>query len=371
MVKGKKIILGMSGGVDSSVCAYLLKKQGYDVIGLFMQNWDTYTNGDFLGHTNNEDKQCNVQKDFQDAQLVAKHLGIPIYRVNFIKKYWQDVFQYTINEYKKGDTPNPDILCNKYIKFGEFIKYCQKTFQTDQIAMGHYATTKIINNKKYLTLAKDDNKDQTYFLCWLTQYQLDCVTFPIGNLAKDEVRQIAKKIKLPVWDKKDSTGICFIGERKFKDFLKNYIKPKSGKIIDIQSREVVGTHEGVMFYTIGQNKNLNLSGQQLKYYVCKKDVKNNILYVVTKKYQTKFLTSTGCVLKEFNWINGNDIKISKQILIRFRHRQPLIKGTLTILPDGKITLKYPKTLAVACGQFAVIYQGKKCLGGGIICDFLS
>jgi tRNA-specific 2-thiouridylase len=165
MLKKKRVVLGISGGVDSSVCAYLLQKQGYEVIGVFMQNWDNYVNNDFFGHTKNEDKQCNVYKDFSDVEKVSKILNFKVYKVDFIKEYWDNVFQYTIEEYKKGETPNPDVLCNKYIKFGSFLKYAKEKFNCDLIAMGHYAGSKIINKKKYLTLAKDSEKDQTYFLC--------------------------------------------------------------------------------------------------------------------------------------------------------------------------------------------------------------
>ncbi|MDR3249475.1 MAG: tRNA 2-thiouridine(34) synthase MnmA [Mycoplasmataceae bacterium] len=362
--KIKKIVLGMSGGVDSSVCAYLLKKQGYRVIGLFMQNWDSMLNNDILGHKANEDKECNAYKDFNDAKSVGEKLGIEVYKVDFIKKYWDDVFKYLIREYKQGRTPNPDVLCNKYIKFDAFINYAKQKFNCDNIAMGHYADTKIMNGKKYLTLSKDEDKDQTYFLCWLNQNQLNKCTFPLGNLTKIQVRDIAKKVGLNTFNKKESTGICFIGERNFKDFLKNYIKPKSGNIIDIVPTKPIGKHDGIMYYTIGQNKNLNLGGNNTKYYVCKKDVKKNILYVVNEKNKSKYLVSTKCELEEFNWIN-NAIPENKNILIRFRHRQKLIKGKFEI-KNKKIFLFYTPTLSVANGQFGVLYQNNVCLGGGII-----
>jgi tRNA-specific 2-thiouridylase len=353
----------MSGGVDSSVCAYLLKKQGYEVIGVFMQNWDSYLNNDIKGHLKADTKQCNAQKDFQTAKLVANKLGIKIYRTEFINKYWNKVFCYLINEYKGGRTPNPDILCNKYIKFDEFIKHAQEHFQCKNIAMGHYANVLHKKNHFYLTKAKDKDKDQTYFLCWLTEEQLQHTTFPLGNLLKSKVRAIAKNIGLENWSKKDSTGICFIGERNFKDFLSNYLSYKRGKIIDVTTKAIIGYHDGVAFFTYGQNKGMNLSGCAQRYFVCGKDLKKNILYVCTENSKNKYLATTKCSLTKFNWING--IPKSKNVFIRFRHRQKLIKGTFDYF--GKdINLNYPQTLAITPGQFAVLYQGKICLGGGIV-----
>ncbi len=364
MKNKQKVVLGMSGGVDSSVCAYLLKKQGYEVIGLFMQNWDSYLNNDFLGNVSETKQTCNVQKDFNDAKKVADKLGIKIYRVDFIKEYWDKVFKYLIAEYKKGRTPNPDVLCNKYIKFNEFIKYATKKFKCDKIAMGHYANVKKSKDQYYLTKAKDENKDQTYFLCWLNQDQLSKTLFPIGNLPKDEVRKIAHEQGLDNWNKKDSTGICFIGERKFKDFLNNYIPIKKGKVVDIVTKKVVGQHDGMTFYTIGQNKNLGLGGKQNKYFVCLKDFKKNIVYVVDSVNKDKYLTSTKCEVEQFNWINPNPKKSGK-VQIRFRHRQELIDGKYEI-KNKKIMLTYKPTLSVTPGQFAVLYSGSKCLGGGIV-----
>lgn len=362
--KKTKVVLGMSGGVDSSVCAYLLKKQGYEVIGLFMQNWDSYLNNDFLGNVNESKQTCNVQKDFNDAKAVADKLGIKIYRVEFIQQYWDKVFKYLIEEYKKGRTPNPDVLCNKYIKFNEFIKVAKNKFYCDKIAMGHYANVKKIKDQYYLTKAIDENKDQTYFLCWLNQKQLSKTIFPIGNITKDEVRKIAHEQGLDNWNKKDSTGVCFIGERKFKYFLNNYLPIKKGKVIDIVTKKVVGEHDGITFYTLGQNKNLGLGGQKNKYFVCKKDFKKNIIYVVDQNNKEKYLSSIKCEVVKFNWINKNQKKSAK-INIRFRHRQELIDGKYEI-KNNKVILTYKPTIAVAPGQFAVLYSNKKCLGGGIV-----
>ncbi len=361
-----KVVLGLSGGVDSSVCAYLLKKNGYDVIGLFMQNWDPYVNNDFLGHKTNDAKKCDAQKDFSDALVVGKKLNINVYYTEFIEKYWNDVFKYVIEEYKKGNTPNPDILCNKYIKFDAFFKYAFEHFQCDYIAMGHYANVEYKNNEYFLKKSKDKLKDQTYFLCWLNQKQLSKIIFPIGNLLKKDVRKIAKNNNLDIWNKKDSTGICFIGERKFKDFLKNYIDVKPGKIIDIQTNKVVGKHDGIMFYTLGQNKSLGLSGQKDKYYVCKKDTTNNIIYVVNKQNKDLFLSSTQCLLSKFNWINDYHLWINKRIKVRFRHTGELIDCKFEIKNKDQIILRYKSTINVTPGQFAVLYCNNYCLGGGII-----
>ncbi len=360
-----KIVLGMSGGVDSSVCAYLLKQKNYDVIGLFMQNWDPYVNFDFLGHTIGNKKTCDAQKDFNDAKLVANKLNLPIYRTEFIKKYWDKVFKYVIDEYKSGNTPNPDILCNKYIKFNEFINYANDKLKCDKIAMGHYANIKYKNGEYFLTKAKDKDKDQTYFLCWLNQQQLSKVIFPVGNLKKSKVRKIAKEQNLVNWNKKDSTGICFIGERKFHDFLLNYIKQKPGDIIDIETNEVLGQHDGIMFFTIGQNKNLGLNGLKYRYFICKKDIDKNILYVVNEKNRKKYLISNYCELKSFNWINDYHQWLNKKIKVRFRHRMKLIRTKFKIEGD-KVILSYKKSLGVTKGQFAVLYCGKFTIGGGII-----
>lgn len=363
----KNVVLGLSGGVDSAVCAYLLKKSGKDVTAVFMQNWDPYVNHDFLGHYRGEDaNKCNAQKDFADAKLVANKLGIKIYYTEFIQKYWDQVFKYLIKEYKKGNTPNPDILCNKYIKFDAFFQYVKANFKCDKIAMGHYARVEYKNHQYYLKKAKDQRKDQTYFLCWLNQKQLQKAIFPIGDLLKNDVRKIAHTQHLDVWNKKDSTGICFIGERKFKDFLQNYLPIKNGPMIDIISNKKIGTHQGIMFYTIGQNKTLGLSGQTDKYYVCKKDVKNNILYVVDSKHKAKYLTSNYCVLKQFNWINDPEQWAKQPIFVRFRHMGKLIPCRFQIKANHDVVLHYENTLSVTNGQFGVLYTKTYCLGGGII-----
>ena len=254
-----KVLLGLSGGVDSAVAAYLLQKQGYDVTACFMRNWDSLANNDYLGNPNINNSQCPQEKDYDDAVLVAKKLRIELLRIDFVKEYWDDVFSYLIREYENGRTPNPDIFCNKYIKFDAFLKFAlDKGF--DMISMGHYAKRIDKDNKAYLCKSFDQNKDQTYFLSQISQLQLKYSLFPLGDIDKKEVRKIAHDLGLEIADKKDSTGVCFIGERNFKEFLKNYIPAKKGNIVDIDTGRVIGIHDGVMYYTIGQRKGLGIGG---------------------------------------------------------------------------------------------------------------
>ena len=266
-----KVVVGMSGGVDSAVSAYLLDKEGYEVIGLFMKNWDSNINNDKEGIT---DGICPQEQDFKDAKSVCDYLGIPLYRVDFIKEYWDTVFTYFLEELKKGRTPNPDIMCNKYIKFDLFKKEAKK-LGADYIATGHYARME----KGRLLRGVDSNKDQTYFLSQVKPSEFKDVLFPVGGLTKPEVRQIALEAGLPVAEKKDSTGICFIGERHYQDFISNYLKGKEGDIVDIDTLEIIGKHKGLMNYTIGQRRNVGLSGDAKRHYVCGKNVEKNILYV--------------------------------------------------------------------------------------------
>ena len=246
----KKVVIGLSGGVDSSVAAILLKEQGYEVIGLFMRNWDSTINNDYLGNPNLNESICPQEQDYNDALKVADKIGISLYRIDFIKEYWDDVFTYFLDELKKGRTPNPDIMCNKYIKFSAFVKEA-KRLGADYIATGHYA--KMENGR--LMRSKEKNKDQTYFLSQLSKEQLENVIFPLGDIEnKSEVREIAKKYDLVTASKKDSTGICFIGERNFKNFLKNYLPSKEGDMVNIDTNKIVGKHQGLMYYTIGQRK---------------------------------------------------------------------------------------------------------------------
>ncbi len=361
----KRVVIGMSGGVDSSVSAYLLKKSGYDVIAVYMQNWDPYLNNENIKQ--DVDSVCDAEQEFMVAKEIADYLEIPIYKTNFIKEYWVNVFEPFLDEYKKGNTPNPDVLCNKYIKFGAFHEYCFENFNVDFIATGHYARKHFNekNNIFELQEAKDDFKDQTYFLCSLNQKQLSKSLFPIGHLTKEEVRNIAKGAGLLNWNKKDSTGICFIGERNFKEFMNSYIDNNKGKIIDILTGDILGEHNGIHLYTIGQRKGLNLSGLHSKYFVCKKDAENNVVYVTDTIHENKYLFSKKAWLKDFNWISY--IPTNNIVEMRFRHTQKKIKGKFLIGENKEVILFYDeKSKSVTNGQYAVLYQDGICLGGGII-----
>lgn len=355
-----KVIVGMSGGVDSSVSAYLLKAQGHEVVGVFMRNWDSIVNNDILGNLDVNNDICPQEKDYQDALKVAKQLGIDLFRVDFISEYYDLVFQNLIDEYSKGRTPNPDILCNKLIKFGVFIEYVTKKFPDyDFVAMGHYA--KISDNKLYKPV--DNDKDQTYFLAQLTSKQLAKVIFPLANLTKQTVRKIAHEQKLFTADKKDSTGICFIGERKFTDFLKNYIPAQPGKIVDIVSNEVVGNHEGVMYYTIGQRRGLNLGGLKLPYYVAGHNLEEKIIYVAND-LDNAYLQSNKALITNVNWII-KDYK-PKNLTVKFRYKSPAIKANIKWV-ESDIVITYASGFsAVTPGQQCVFYDDDLCLGGGII-----
>lgn len=362
----KKVVIGMSGGVDSTVAAYLLKKQGYDVIGVFMQNWDPFLNNE-KNYPNNENSVCDAEVEFLVAQQAAKKLDIPIHKVNFIKEYWSQVFEPFINDYKNGITPNPDVLCNKYIKFGAFHKYCIENFAVDYVATGHYAKKGFDNDKNVYLLkeAKDEHKDQTYFLCSLSQTQLAKALFPLQDLTKEEVREIAKSNDLANWNKKDSTGICFIGKRDFATFLESYIENIPGDIIDIKTSKVVGKHKGIHYYTIGQRKGLELSGFKSKYFICKKDTTTNTIYVTDIENENDFLYSCKAVVRDFNWISY--VPENNNVEIRFRHTQKKIFGKFYLLKNNRIELLYEqKSKAVTPGQYAVIYQDGICLGGGQI-----
>ncbi|MBZ4203490.1 tRNA 2-thiouridine(34) synthase MnmA [Mycoplasma tauri] len=360
-MKKEKVILGMSGGVDSSVCAYLLLQKGYDVEGLFMRNWDSMLNNDFLGNENISQEICSQEQDYLDALMVAKKLGIKLHKINFVNEYWNDVFTYFIDEYKKGRTPNPDILCNKFIKFQAFSNYAFNELKGDYIAMGHYA--KVIDGKLYR--ASDLNKDQSYFLAQLTTEQLKKVIFPLAEIkTKDEVRKIANDLNLATANKKDSTGICFIGERKFTKFLQNYIPMKPGDIVDITNNKKIGTHEGCFYFTIGQRKGLNLGGQSEAYYMCGKDVYKNIVYVAPSSDRS-YLMSDSLIATDVTFNHDNyDLN---NLSAKFRYRQKDIKIKLEFLTKDTIKIYYPdESEAVTPGQQVVIYDGEKCVGGGTI-----
>ncbi len=353
----KTVVIGMSGGVDSSVAAYLLKKEGYNVIGLFMRNWDSVINNDYLGNPNLDNDICPQEVDYNDAVEVCKKLDIPLHRVDFVKEYWDNVFTYFLDELNKGRTPNPDVMCNKYIKFDAFFKKA-KELGADYIATGHYA--RVIDGK--LCKAVDDNKDQSYFLAYVDKNKFKEVIFPIGELTKPMVRKIAVELDLVTARKKDSTGICFIGERNFRNFLKNYLPNMPGDIVDIETKEVLGRHIGLMYYTLGQRRGLNLGGNELKHYVCEKDLKNNILYVANGD-ENKYLFTTSALVENFNFLTDDR---PSQCNCKFRYRQKDVSVNVEYLEDNMIKVSYTNVKAVTPGQFCVLYDNDVCLGGGII-----
>lgn len=362
----KTVVVGLSGGVDSSVAAALLIEQGYNVIGLFMRNWDSTTNNDILGNPTINDEVCTQEVDYQDAALVAEKLGIPLYRVDFIEEYWNHVFTYFLEEYKKGRTPNPDILCNKYIKFDAFIKHAEQ-FDPDFIAMGHYARVEHGEHPKMLR-GVDSNKDQTYFLSQLTEKQLSKTLFPIGDIDKKEVRRIAHKYDLATKDKKDSTGICFIGERDFNKFLSNYLPSKPGNMVTLEG-EVVHKHAGLMYYTIGQRKGLGIGGSNKfgnePWFVIGKDLDKNEL-IVGQGFHHDTLYSDSCLVEDVNLINLKHFDGELKCTAKFRYRQSDNDVTISFV-DNQLMVRFDTDVrAVTPGQAAVFYDGDVCLGGGFI-----
>ena len=353
----QKVVIGMSGGVDSSVAAILLKKLGYEVIGLFMRNWDSTINNDFLGNPNLNNDICPQEEDYNDAKAVCEKIGIPLYRVDFVKEYWDYVFTYFLDELKHGRTPNPDIMCNKYIKFDYFIREAKK-LGADFIATGHYARIK----DGYLLRGVDNNKDQTYFLSQLTKEQISNVLFPIGDLEKSEVRKIASEYGLVTAKKKDSTGICFIGERNFKKFLENYLPNIPGDVVDIKTNEKVGEHIGLMYYTIGQRKGLNIGGHDEKMFVVGKNLDKNVLYISYGE-DNEYLISDSAVIEQ---VNFNCELRPNECTAKFRYRQMDHDVKLEYLENGEIIVHYTDVKAVTPGQACVFYLNEKCLGGGII-----
>ena len=351
----KTVVVGMSGGVDSSVTALLLKEQGYNVIGLFMKNWEE----------DDENGACTAETDYSDVRRVANLLSIPYYTVNFAKEYMQRVFSYFLKEYEAGRTPNPDVLCNREIKFGPFKEYA-KELGADFIATGHYAGVSHENDVHYLLKAKDQNKDQTYFLNQLSQSQLENVLFPLSNLEKGEVRKIAEENGLATADKKDSTGICFIGERNFRKFLMEYIPAKEGLIKTYDGR-VLGKHYGLMYYTIGQRRGLNVGGQagdDGRWFVIEKDLKNNILYVAHGEEDK--LYSKGLYMNSCNFMPGTPKTKTFECTTKFRYRQQEQKVLVNIKDNDIYVEFFEKQRAITEGQYAVLYLNDLCLGGGVI-----
>lgn len=365
------VYVAMSGGVDSSVAAALLKKQGYNVTGVFMRPWSPQS--DHRLSTIDYSPSCLWQKDREDAMRVATKLDIPLLTWDFSKEYKEKVTDYMIQEYKAGRTPNPDVMCNKEIKFGLFLERALKE-GADYIATGHYVKLKTRNTKHEtrfkLLKAKDRNKDQSYFLWTLTQEQLKYCLFPIGKFTKPEVRKLAKKFELPTYAKKDSQGVCFIGPLDMKTFLKNYIKPQKGKILALDKEnpsnyKIIGSHDGVFYYTIGQRHGLDIKNGKGPYYVISKDIKKNIIYVGREDN----LIDKSAKLADINWINNNIIphffpnKGHLLVDVKVRYRSKSEKAIL--YKNGILEFKKP-VRAITSGQSIVFYRGEEMLGGGII-----
>ena len=352
--KDIRVVVGMSGGVDSSVAALLLKEQGYDVIGIFMKNWDD----------TDEFGVCTATEDYEDVIRVCNQIGIPYYAVNFEKQYWDKVFTYFLDEYKAGRTPNPDVMCNKEIKFKAFLEHAMK-LGADYLATGHYARVEYRDGEYKMLRGVDENKDQTYFLNQLTQSQLEKVMFPIGNIEKSKVREIAKEANLATATKKDSTGICFIGERNFKEFLSNYLPAQPGNMETLEG-EVVGKHDGLMYYTIGQRHGLGIGGAGDPWFVIGKDLERNVLFVGQAFHNDK-LYSDSIIAVDVSWVTEKEVKDTFECTAKFRYRQPDNQVTVHKLDDGTVKVVFAEPIrAITPGQSVVFYNGDECLGGGTI-----
>ena len=355
-----RVIVGMSGGVDSSVTALLLKQAGYDVIGIFMKNWDD----------TDENGVCTATDDYKDVAAVAEQIGIPYYSVNFEKEYWDRVFEYFLKEYRLGRTPNPDVMCNKEVKFQAFLEYALQ-LGADYVAMGHYARVeKDENGVVRLLCGVDNNKDQTYFLSQLNQQQLSKAMFPIGHLEKKEVRKIAEEFDLATAKKKDSTGVCFIGERNFNEFLSHYLPAKPGKMVTLDG-EVKGDHAGLMYYTIGQRQGLGIGGggkTNDPWFVVGKDLSTNTLYV-GQGFHHPNLYSDSLFATDLQFNTDEEKPNEFECTAKFRYRQQDTKVRVVFQEDDKtkamVYFEEP-VRAITPGQAVVFYDGDICLGGGII-----
>lgn len=348
-----KVVVGLSGGVDSSVSAYLLKQQGFDVLGVFMQNWED----------DNEDDYCSIKEDSMDAIAVADLLGIDIEIINFANEYKQQVFNYFLTEYENGRTPNPDILCNSEIKFKAFLNYAQAQ-GADFIATGHYVGKTKYSSKEVLVKAQDQNKDQSYFLYRLNQYQIRHALFPLSNITKPEVRQIATSLGLVTANKKDSTGICFIGERPFREFLKKYMPTNPGNMLTPEGK-VVGQHIGLMYYTIGQRKGLGIGGEGEAWFVVNKNLTRNELIVV-QGHNHPLLYQATLTASDLSFGLGEPPKAGIYTA-KTRYRSQEASCKLEYLEEDVIKLNFEEPQwAITSGQSVVIYDNEMCLGGGVI-----
>ncbi|MRX71373.1 tRNA 2-thiouridine(34) synthase MnmA [Bacillus lacus] len=354
--KDTRVVVGMSGGVDSSVAALLLKQQGYDVIGIFMKNWDD----------TDENGVCTATEDYNDVIQVCNQIGIPYYAVNFEKQYWEKVFTYFLDEYKAGRTPNPDVMCNKEIKFKAFLEHAL-SLGADYLATGHYAQVAFRDGEYKMLRGLDDNKDQTYFLNQLGQEQLSKVMFPIGGLEKPKVRELAKEAELATAAKKDSTGICFIGERNFKEFLSGYLPAQPGMMTTLDG-EVKGKHDGLMYYTIGQRHGLGIGGSGEPWFAVGKDLEKNILYV-DQGFDNDVLYSDAINAVNMSWVSDSKPEGELTCTAKFRYRQADNEVTVKMTGNdtAKVSFKNP-IRAITPGQAVVFYNGDECLGGGTIDD---
>lgn len=357
-LKGAHVVLGISGGVDSSVSAALLKEQGLKVTALFMKNWEE----------DDTSTVCAAAKDREDAQKVCDKLGIELKTINFAAEYWDRVFEIFLDEYKKGRTPNPDILCNKEIKFKAFLDYAFNNLNADFIATGHYARRSFNQDDVYLMRGLDENKDQSYFLHAIGNNVLDKVLFPVGDIEKPKVREIAEKLGLVTAKKKDSTGICFIGEKRFKQFLENYLPSQKGEIVTTDGK-VVGTHDGLMYATIGQRKGLHIGGMQDSsgepWYVVDKDLENNRL-IICQGHDHKALFSKGLIASDETFITKVP-ELPLKCTCKIRYRQPDVPCTIYRHDNNKLKVIFDNDVSsVAPGQSVVFYQGEACLGGAVI-----
>ena len=358
MNSNKRVIVGMSGGVDSSVAALQLIQQGYQVEGLFMKNWEQDDHEDY----------CAAAEDLADAQKVCDQLGITLHSVNFADQYWDRVFKLFLDEYSAGRTPNPDILCNKEIKFKAFLDYALQ-LGADYIATGHYARAEKRGDEYVMLKGLDDNKDQSYFLYTLGQYQLQHSLFPIGEIEKPQVRKMAEEAKLPTFAKKDSTGICFIGERKFKDFLQQFLPAQPGEIHTTEG-ECIGQHHGLMYYTLGQRKGLGIGGvkgsNEEAWYSLQKDLQNNVL-IVGQGGNHPLLFHSHLNASQMHWVSGHPPEINQPLKAKVRYRQPDQPCKIIQINDDSCSVKFEQAQrAITPGQSIVFYHNDICLGGGII-----
>ncbi len=351
-----RVVVGMSGGVDSSVAALLLKREGHEVIGVFMNNWDEQ---DELG-------VCTAERDYADVRSVCDQIGIPYYAVNFQKEYMERVFSHFLEEYRKNRTPNPDVLCNREIKFSALKEFAEK-LGAEKLATGHFARTDGRGGRARLLLSRDEGKDQTYFLYMLNQAQLSKALFPVGGMTKAQVREVARAEGLRTSEKKDSTGVCFIGERRFRQFLQNYLPAQPGEIRSVDGR-LVGRHEGLMYYTPGQRRGLGVGGDGGRWYVVEKNLARNVL-VVDQRADSPLLFSTESVLEDATWIAGVPPVgpgVWLPVKARLRHRQPLQDAEIQLDGDTiRVRFNVPQR-AVTPGQSTVFYLDDECLGGGIV-----